>query len=128
MCTMKLPRLLLLPLLLGCAFSSHSLSLSISLYFSLSLSLVNVVPFFFFISKNSLSVFVTVILDGIFSFAKRARVCAYSRVSFSLFASNASRAYVSRLDVTKKRTPQALILLRLSREEVNDKNRLWELQ
>jgi hypothetical protein len=32
------------------------------------------------------------------------------------------------LDVTKKRTPQALILLRLSREEVNDKNRLWELQ
>jgi len=85
MFTMKLPRLLLLLLLLlGCAFSSHSLyfSLSLFLYFSLSLSLVNVVPFFSFISKNSLSVFVTVILDGIFS--RETRVCARIHAFLSL--------------------------------------------
>jgi hypothetical protein len=37
-----------------------------------------------------------------------------------------ARIYIAR--ERKKNAPQALFLLRLSREEVNDKNRFWELQ
>ena len=130
MFTMKLPHLLLLPLLLGCAL----LSLSISLYFSLPrwfLSChhrLNVVPFFFYVYPKTL-LFVTVILDGIFSFVARACVHIFTRFSLSLRFKCIARVYIYiARERKKKHTPQALFLLRLSREEVNDKNRLWELQ
>jgi hypothetical protein len=70
--------------------------------------------------------FVTVILVGIFSFAARASVRVFTRFFLSLRFKFIARVYIA--VGRKKNTPQALFLLRLSREEVNDKNRLWELQ
>ena len=109
-------------------------TLSISLYFSLPrwfLSChhrLNVVPFFFYVYPKTL-LFVTVILDGIFSFVARACVHIFTRFSLSLRFKCIARVYIYiARERKKKHTPQALFLLRLSREEVNDKNRLWELQ
>ena len=131
MFTMKLPHLLLLPLLLGCALLSLSLFLSISLSrvgFLVVIIVSTLFLFFFYVYPKTL-LFVTVILDGIFSFVARACVHIFTRFFLSLRFKCIARVYIYiARERKKKHTPQALFLLRLSREEVNDKNRLWELQ
>ena len=99
MFAMKLPHLLLLPLLLGCALLSLSPSISLSALVSysssssLSLSLVNVVPFFFYISKNSSVCNCNFGWNILF---RGARVCAYIHAFLSLSSLQIHRARIHR--------------------------------